>query len=1281
MLDLKGLWRDSVLRSEPKGFTPDVRNMVVNRLLGAYASEPGFDLWSQYLADNNLTPVGIRTVNYGRKIILSVTEDNLSEIGSFDSDANYTQILRYDLGFNVDYPMDIEFEYNTQQQLIIAFTDNLNTPKVFNVDAPPSPFSVSRIEMFPSTIEIKIASDVIDNYGNLTSGAYYPVFKYRNYDASESGWSEVGNPVYITNSSSNSTFTDYDGCPAGSPTNKGIQFTVDNVDQNYDLIVLGVVYKNAGVLTCYELSEQIVSPGPFNISLSNLSNATVITLLNILTPLAFYDRIKHLTQTNGVLYGAYVSEPALINLQQYTSLIELQWKSTLTNPLSLLSSYKVNDQNNKKKGFMHEEVYAFYCRYKLIKGGWTDYFHIPGPVVAAVDGKSFNGDANIQDIVAFDTSLQVDLSIDSACKYFQTRDTTTNLNSGTGTGTFGFWENDSEVYPDLDMYNSTSVGGSDLRGLPVRHFRFPTIRKLMSSFYSSNSQYGVSVLDELSIQITNFPTLPDEISSLIEGFEIGYAKRDANNSTVGAQDLVLCGSRRQADSGSITAITSWSASGNWNNRDKSNLGSPQHDAESLLFNPNYFRFHAFDLMVNKPAIGASYLSNHFALRRGNLEAAHAIISGPQQWSYHIDYTNGIDSSATALTNADELLFSIKNFQYIPNNTIVGKINNLNCETCAWAELVYGNNRLPPGDNNMNFGSSDSTLNVEVTYFTNIMNYKKNIYTNFYNQSLVSTGQYFLLSDTIIDVDIFGGDTYISQYGFMTYGPRTTRDTPGSFFPYLEPIDFVDWGVKVVRSFLCESYSNIGLRHQIISNQYSDYYPKSNIYNGTPWFLGYDIRQDWNQIQYNTDYSSVNDIGAYIPFNPFTVFINNHPNRIIRCIPSSNEQRAISWRTFLANDYFEIQRNRGVIINIQGTSENFVLINTEFSLFKTVGTEELQTDEFKVVLGSGDIFGRPPTESDNDELGYAGCQNKYSCLLTRYGYFFADAEKQKVFLTGRNLDVIDITEGLRNDFQNLMLNEGDNPYQNLGYTVSWDEKYRRILFSQVGTTSPFTFSYTPENQTWTSQHDYIPNLLFSDRAVPYSLIGGKIYKHNSATTVCEFYNGAIYDSYYVHVFNTSRPNYPYGQNFKPDLITKEQEMFFNISWKTDVILQTAKQRDLTINELLIWNSYQCTGDIELTPFDFTQTLLQQQDTCNTRRVKDIWMFNKFRDAVITNTFPFVINSSAIGGNIDQDAPFYMKKRFADDFLAVKFLFNNEKIGILSTQNSITDVMVNYSQVGR
>lgn len=1281
MISLEGIWKDSTFRQQPKGFSPDVRNMIISKLLGAYTNEPGFDLWSTYLFDNSLTPVGIVSVNGGRKIVLSVTEDNLSEIGSFDINATYTQVLKYDLGFNANYPMDIEYEYDFMDNLVIAFTDNLNTPKVINLDNLPSPFSIPRIEMFPSAKEVKIASEVVDNFGNLLSGTYYPVFKYKNFDNSESGWSEVGNPVYITNSNINSSFTDYDGCAAGTATTKGIQFTITNGDSNYDKIVLGIIYKNAGVLTVYEMGEQIVGSDPIIVNFTDISNGTADTLSDILTQNAFYNRIQHLTQTNGILYGANVGQTTPLNLQQYANLITLQWKSEIqTAPLALLTSYKVNDQNNKTKGFMHEEVYAFYIRFKLLKGGWTDAFHIPGRGIEVVDGKSWNDDANFSDIAAFDSSFQTDLTISATSKYFQTRDTTRNIVSidgAGGTGDFGYWENEDETYPNLAMFNSSGIGGEDLRGKKVRHFRFPTIRKLQADLYSGYVNYCLNQLDRLSVQINNFPTLPDDIAAQIEGYEILYAVRNAANSTVAAQDLVICGASRVADTGPANQKNAWSTAGNWCNHEIGGGETPQSSKEHLDSNGYYLRFHAFDLMVNKPAVGVSYISNQVLLNKVN---NGYIETGPSEWDFQLDYT--VDNSTVtidALTNPNELLFAVKNFQYVPNNVISGKIINLNCEACIFAELIYGDNRIDFPINGMHFGSNNNSLDHETTYLTNLMVYKRNIYDSFYNQPLVSTGTYFLLSDSL--TPIFGGDTFISESGFVTYGPRTTRDTPISPFPYEEPISYTAWGVKVVRAFICESYSNIGFRYESISNQYSKYYPKEPIAGGQAWFLGWDVRTDWNQIQYNTDYSSVNDLNPTQPFNPYSQFISEFPNRLIRCAPSNNEARNVSWRIFLANDYFELQKNRGVITNIQGTAENYVLINTQYSLFKTVGTEELQTDEFKVVLGTGDIFARPPSESDNDEHGYAGCQHKYSCLLTNFGYFFADQDKKKVYLTGKNLEVVDITTGLVNYFNDNMLNEGDNPYQNLGYTVSWDQRYKRILFSQVGTTNPFTYSFTPENKTWTSQHDYIPNVFFNERNSIYSLIEGKIFKHNSLTTRGIYYTDTIYPSYIVQIFNSARPEYAYSKEYKPDSINKKQELFFNISWKTEVLLNNAKQRDLTLDKILIWNSYQATDEQRVVPFDTSLSLLQNKDVANTRRIKDMWMFNSMRDVVIDNTQPFVVNSQIQSGNINNDKSFELKKRFSDDFLAVKFLFSNEKISTLQPECNLIDTAVNFNPVTR
>lgn len=1287
-LPLKGIFRDSLLRKNPDGFTPDIVHMVVNKTTSVFNTEQGNEVVSTIALDNNLTIIGIKDILGGGKIIMSINGNTgLDEIGILDDNYNYTAKIQQNLGFDINFPFppaNLQVEYNFRNDLILAFSDNLNTPKIVNLTNPPNPFVLSQIELFPSFKNPIVSADVIENGGSLLAGTYYATFFYLNNDGTKTAYTEISNPVYIT-SATGSDFNSYDGAAAGDPTSKAIQFTLTNVDTTWDKIVLSIIYEKEGVYIPVEVKE-VNTGATVQVNYTGSEVTTDILLDAILIPPAFYNRIAHLTQLQGTLYGADVSEDEPLNLQKYASLINLKFKSELLSVENLQTSYKVNDQNNKKKGFAHEEVYAFYLIAKLKSGGFTQAVHIPGRPSTTIEGSIVGNENDLNSVLlGQDTSLSVDITVDPNSRYYQTRDTTRDLNTGDFTGTFGLWENQSETYPTTDDYNSSDIGGEDLRGLKVRHHRFPSIAKCKEVYYPTNTHYGIDQLDALSIIIDSFPTIPDDILSRIEGFEILYAKRNYSNSTVIGNDLVLCGAYRNGDSAiAEPSRVVYNSGGNWNNTQTGSHDSNINN-EYIMFDGANLRLHSFDLAFNKPAIKPSYLSNQLKLSITDIVNKIVKVDRTESvYSYLLDYadTDYLTSgtlSATLPTFADEKKFSLINFKYIPNNVLDSNINNYRSEAFAYARVNAGKNRINLSTNGMPLdedGNPLPTLSFEESYLTSIMIYKTDMYESFYSQSLASTGLFFL-PDAIPTGPIYGGDIFISKYGFLTYAPRILRDIPNSRLPFNTPVS-VQTGVKVVRAFLCESVNNIGFRYEISGNTQSKYYPKEVVEGGsTPvgWYLDTDITIEPNFIGYNKDYSSVNDLNAFIPVNPFQIFQADHPFRIIRSTIQNNLSQQLSWQTFLANDFFELQKDTGFITGLQGINDE-LLILTQTTIFKTRGNEVLNTSGINAFVGSGDIFQRNPIELRTNDKGIGGSQNRFCQLLTPYGFFFADVNAGKVFLVLPNLELKDITTGLYSYFLDNLKTLGDNPFQGTGLTVAYDSVQERIVFCQIDI-NPFVWSYTPEKESWTSRALYQPEYLFNDRTGFYSLKGQILYKHN-ANNKAIFY-GTIYPSWVVMVFRELPPK---RDPYEPRDIQASSidAWFFGVNWKTEIYLNGTKHRDLTVNQITIWNSYQSTGIIDIQPFNSIKDF-KSNIGYNSRRIKDRWVFNQIRDLVNNSQQPFIEDYTSIGSNINHDKDFRLKKRLIDDFLAIKYLFSNELISNLQPDCFLTDAEVEHNPITR
>lgn len=1242
MIPLKGNWKDSPKSLQPPEFTYEVVNGVITKNLGALTNENGTAEHSVSYNALNYRQVGIFNAKYGDKIVLSIGPDDLSKIGIIKANGLYIEKLSAPLGFNQDFPIDLESYYNYKGELVIVITDNNQTPKHINLDAITLPLNLNDIQLYDYFTQPQCIAAVNDSGGNLPSGAYFPFFGYEN-DESTTPYTLIEKPIFITKSVFSEGFDKYEGCKPGTITTKAIQLTVNNVDTNFKKIIVGFISKIDGVLTAYTIGKISISGSTLTASYTGSEVISPITLGEVLTSTSSFEKIKHLTQVNGVLYGAGITESSPVNFQKWSNLIKLKWTSKLINTNSLEESYKVNKQNNIEKGFWHEEVYAFYIKLKIKGRGFSEAF--------LISGRAPEGDETKTYLELGSTGPQKTISPNA--KVYQVDDT-----SGPS-GKFGYWENEDEFYPYTDDYAPVN-GSEDLRGKKVRHHRFPSIRVRREAI--SDPAYGKYKLDALGIDILEFPVLPVELSSIIEGYEIFYARRDANNSTVQGQSMLLF---NHNDAKNADGKAHWGG-GNWDMsvREQITGGNP---IPHYYLNNNRARFNSFDLMFDKPIISPTYLSNQYKMKSNVIGIMNDITITTAIW---VSYFENGSTAISAITADKDKFIKMNSFRYIPANSNPGDYVNIIGEEAAVGILEGDVTGLRPTPIQTLIRADFQNVPVGVTeeqsFLVNLMAYRTNIYNSFELQTLVSTGTYLKITDT--NRAIWGGDCNIGPYSFVTFSPKTSANESNPGGEGQGVSDGPTRAVKVLRTYICESNNNLTLRHEIDGQKDTFYWPKQIVTTNSAWFIDMSRITNPNRLAYNKDYTSLNDLNASIIFNSKNKFIAEDPYKIIRSKIPNAEERESSWKTFLANDYYIIPKDKGFITNIQGAGKD-LFINCEFTLLKTQGSEELATNSFKVVLGTGNIFERPPIEMVLEKDGYAGCQHKFSCLLTRFGYFFLDQDSKKVFLATSE-SVKDITPGLRSFFEEKLKATGDNPYRSKGYAVAWDEEMRRIILSskEMGFTRSFsaeTRSEVNEMGSWISKHTYYPDFLIGDRNSLYALSNGKIHKHNIKGVKGIYYGGSIQPFIVVIIFREPQ----------------NQITVTNVTWRTNVILDEVNLKDASFNSILLWNSYQSTETISLVPYDKTKLIEDNFDQSNIRRIKNEWNFNKIRNCLKQGQFKFINDIDLVPDTTDVNQDFNMKKPLSDDYVVVKLLFSNQKISNLQAEIQLLELNVNNNNVAR
>ena len=497
--------------------------------------------------------------------------------------------------------------------------------------------------------------------------------------------------------------------------------------------------------------------------------------------------------------------------------------------------------------------------------------------------------------------------------------------------------------------------------------------------------------------------------------------------------------------------------------------------------------------------------------------------------------------------------------------------------------------------------------------------------------------------------IRGGDSFTSVRTFICNAPRYATDLD------------LKGGITIIRAHVSESRHNIGLRHETIGEVTTKYYPKTqpNEFWNNPGEPNTDSTQMiWernvnpNGLAYNIDYNATN---TYVQLATYTAnqrLTNKFPYRVIRGGSNAGARADVNgWKTFLAADYYESNRNRGKITDLFVLDDN-LFIHHKFGLFRTLGSEKLSLGSTEVYLGTADIFAQRPKELVTTEIGFLGNQNIFAGFTFEGGRFWVDQSRGKCFLLNKQGASEISKDGLYEFFRdNLRIPVGDldpenhnypyhdSPIIGQGIIANYDPKYERLILTKKSDINPFTLSYSLEKEQnyWAFDHSYIPDYLFGTSTDLYGYKNNRIHKFNSSIKVARYFEGDPQRSEIELIFNE--------QN-------NRNKEFFNFHWISEVLNEAGGlEKNKTLTHIRVRTSYQDSGEISLIPF----TTFSARYT--TRRFKNTWNFNKVKDA---------------------NPDVFKRKGMVDNYVSVTFIFDNA-LNLDNTQNSLYLYLLNAKAI--
>lgn len=194
-------------------------------------------------------------------------------------------------------------------------------------------------------------------------------------------------------------------------------------------------------------------------------------------------------------------------------------------------------------------------------------------------------------------------------------------------------------------------------------------------------------------------------------------------------------------------------------------------------------------------------------------------------------------------------------------------------------------------------------------------------------------------------------------------------------------------------------------------------------------------------------------------------IEDFPHRNHFSEQSFQEELTDNYRTFLPNNYRDIEGENGEITNIFRIQNN-LYIHTEEALWHLPqNIQERVTGDVVSFIGTGSFFSIPPRLILDGENGNsAGTQHKWSTLKTPHGVFFVSERQGVIYqFNGNNLQPIS-AQGMFNWFKNnitlqtdrnyYLVNQRQYPYRDnpsnpfgSGFISVYDSRKERVIFTK------------------------------------------------------------------------------------------------------------------------------------------------------------------------------------------------------------------------------------------
>lgn len=1014
-------------------------------------------------------------------VILFLSNNISHEIGVLSNLDTYTTIVNsVALNFNIGYPIEATPRKDFKGDRVIYWTDNFNPPRILDLDN----VDLDDLSLFLTSTVPVIEDITVLESGNLPTGIYQFVARQLTSSTNATAFGLISNVVPIVDELRSTGRDLYDGALPQTQAAKSISFTVENLDPKFSFLEIAAITYNG---LSNQVEASIVARIPMNgrtevpFTYSDFAQKKYdLTLEELVQEFPVYKKAKCIEQKDGRLFLSNLTSADLnIDFQKVANNIVLKydieevavpfesidlkvwWDGThegsengQDNGSSTPSynDYKKEELTTTRKGYRREEVYSFaIC--PIIDGNIIGAaYHIPGNNLT----------------------------------------TTTTTDANTTTKVLGTYVSTAEYptgfgYPRTDNIDDTASTNQ------VRHHKFPSIKD-EPHFRLDGSNYYVRIMgvrvDEDAIDLS---VLGEDAARVTGYLLVRQPRLDEFKSVLSqgvAQNLYTADDTTVAGPYANFYVTPYTGKAGFYGFNSFTPVSTTYTSDQ---GGNLVAFYSPETTILQKSLTVSQIGAVArVVGKGHVAAVrHNAVAGQNDNYFHslLNYEDleelssltrqAIDTSTAQYIPADD---GAGDSFYAPNNTAI-KVWNESSNGFYFfklaSEVLNIENPLLNGrpefyiedddvgaedwfwlhdlDNNSSdrfdgapiYDSVEETMKATTNRLIyNLYASKPNQYGDIYDAKYMYVGHQ---TDGFNDQVFFSGDTFIGKVALVS---KTRRRTTDGLDMDLNERYFTTSYVWL------ESEINTNYRHYVAPTGQNTigtipYYPKNKVFYKEDGTGMYEVPPTYgHSTGYNKQYSFENTLKYYFPKQLAQEDVTEFTNRTIYSEQSIEGEQFDAYRSFLPNNYHDIPKNKGQIIDTFVFNGSFY-IHTSQSLWKAAVNERTTqtTSAGEVTLGNGGLFPRPSEEMFTISGGYAGTQSQFAGCNTPYGRFFLDNIQGKVFVLGGEglkeiSDDANMFEFFQEKLKPILI---DNPTCNQGWISIYDYANKRWLLTNTGQT--------------------------------------------------------------------------------------------------------------------------------------------------------------------------------------------------------------------------------------